>query len=90
MALLPPGPGSEPSLLTDDELDYLEGRARNDIGRVRPAHVLSLVAEVRRLRSGEWLKAAVAEICMDYCSVECELTLEEGLSLLRKHRDGKA
>lgn len=42
-------PPREP--LTDDELDYLEERARNGVERVRGPHVLSLVAEVRRLRS---------------------------------------
>lgn len=41
---------TDPDPLTDDELNYVEARAHSDINRVRPVHVLSLVAEVRRLR----------------------------------------
>jgi hypothetical protein len=45
---------------------------------------LALVAEVRRLRSDEWLKRAAEEI------ERAEHPLKQMLDILRKHRDGKA
>lgn len=62
------------------------GRERSEDEGHRPhCPIYRLVAEVRRLRSDEWLKRAALEIA--------DIPLRAGgsrLEILRKHRDGKA
>jgi hypothetical protein len=65
-------------------------------GQRWPCDVERLVAEVRRLRSDEWLEAAAGTFCDQWIS-EAEYGAEtparakqELCDLLRKHRDGKA
>jgi len=66
-----PPPGTKPEIepLTADELEYLEQRARNEFDRVRPVHVLSLVAEVRRLRAQLPAEMQHCTILFRECSV---------------------
>jgi hypothetical protein len=95
---------SEP--LTDEDLAHVETiagpwTARSPETQAQAALVLRLVAEVRRLRSDEWLEAAAGEMGYEWLEhwapeknggkapsvADCTA---EALLILRKHRDGKA
>jgi len=86
--------------LTDAALKVIEGNATDcyDCGSVA-TDVERLVAEVRRLRSDEWLEKAAKAIAAETDNDGC-LDAPDGerwtsnkvsiLAHLRKHRDGKA
>jgi hypothetical protein len=66
------------------------GRERSEDEGHRPhCPIYRLVAEVRRLRSDEWLRAAALEIADKYESGTVS-RLASAVTILRKHRDGKA
>lgn len=89
--------------LTDEEvagLAYVFGRTMGGTGnRQTMADGHRLVQEVHRLRSDAWLEAAVAEIgsALEAASKACDRTPDDFdacsvdlLTILKKHRDGKA
>ena len=78
--------------LTDAALKVIEGNATDcyDCGSVA-TDVERLVAEVRRLRSDEWLEKAAEEISASpYAAIHSSKTEDAIRAILRKHRDGKA
>lgn len=78
-----------PGPLTDDELAALVERAEHGVWlTATPEDVQRLVAEVRRLRSDEWLEHATDEI--GEMDTRDHIDTAKVLALLRKHRDGKA
>lgn len=90
-----PARDPEPSPLTDEELDHLEREAKRFTapepweGNATET-IVRLLAEVRRLRSDEWLERAADEIDggMDALN-ETGPSRNEILDILRKHRDGR-
>lgn len=73
------------------ELEYRFAQEAEKVGAqerpfVSAALALKLVAEVRRLRSDEWLERAAEDIT----SASSPHNVEGLLHILRKHRDGKA
>jgi hypothetical protein len=75
---------SEP--LTDGDINEIErhNAPLND----RPARqIRELIAEVRRLRSDEWLEKAIEEATEHFTSDFQPAS--DLLAILRKHRDGK-
>lgn len=97
-----PGPGvldrvneRVPPPLTEEDLAVAERDLVEGTGHERQHAGLRLLAEVRRLRSDEWLQRAAEEIAaIRLPDVPAELRNSELrarlLPILRKHRDGKA
>jgi hypothetical protein len=87
--------------LTDEDLDALE-RAANDMvpGQVAVTfpvdYARRLMAEVRRLRSDEWLKAAAAAVAVNLAYLEDEAAQDPTAAelhvfdILKARRDGDA
>jgi hypothetical protein len=84
MGKLPAAPGSEQPPLTDAELESIAHTGVFLGGATISAD--RLVAELRRLRSDEWLNAAAA----DYIGPDVA-RMDHGalVAILRKHRDGR-
>jgi hypothetical protein len=92
----------EPDPLTDEELDTIEYLAGNQGGSVaenRASDIRRLVAEVRRLRSDDWLQRAAKAIVGEFPDIgpsyggkdeDYALAEADVAEILRKHRDGKA
>jgi hypothetical protein len=80
--------------LTDEDLDAIEG-AVNDMapGQIAIAlpvdHARRLVAEVRRLRSDEWLVRTAREVSRSVGGIEGWRNQELIEAILRKHREGE-
>jgi hypothetical protein len=73
--------------LTDEELDAACSLA----GKFTVESARRLVAEVRRLRSDEWLRSAITEITENTAPLQSiSGTIEQRLAILRNHRDGAA
>ena len=53
------------------------------------SHAAAMVAEIRRLRSDDWLLRATDDIG-DLDTFEGHVDTAKVLAILRKHRDGKA
>jgi hypothetical protein len=98
----PPAPGSEQPPLTDEELARIWGRATRH--HVSEDDLWALLRENRRLRSDAWLEQSAKEILGEPPVCECGVGADEcmcaraewfrrqgrAVSILRKHRDGKA
>jgi hypothetical protein len=87
-------PGSDPSRLTDEELqdinDFADSDARHRLQPhwkvlTNPTSVRRVAAELRRLRADAWLVGAAEEIADSANPYDWQANLV----ILRKHRDGK-
>jgi hypothetical protein len=94
---LPPAPGSEP-LLVEAELAELEYRCRQQAekdGNLEApfisAHLgAQLVADVRRLRSDDWVLRAMDEVDLDISLALDATDRARVMAIVWKHRDGQA
>lgn len=76
------------SLSRAPDSDDYEERYAKDYPEASSEAIERLVAEVRRLRSDEWLRAAVEAYYGTHADAEIAEQRERLLERLRKHRDG--
>lgn len=82
--------------MEDDALEFWAALGSENAARSGPTRhlgqgVVELVAEIRRLRSDEWLARATEEIARDPNCCDIQSSSSGAMEdILRKHRDGKA